>query len=137
MIRRALVKFFKDYRASIDQNGRPVLTSREQTEIESFVTSNEFHFILRNQIVMNPIPKRLKKQETVTQRGPHETNFIQGCLIRVSYIISLYTSYYKLYLDDSRDGDGWKGIISFGDCPTIFQKNEDSTWSSQGRRRIF
>ena len=84
MIRRSLVKFFKDYRASVDQNGLPILTSQEQTEIENFVTSNEFHFILRNQIVMNPIPKRLKKRETATQRGPHEENYIQGCLIRVS-----------------------------------------------------
>ena len=84
MIRRALVKFFKDHKADLDQNGRPILTSQEQTDIEKFVTSNEFHFILRNQIVMNPIPKRIKKQENATQRNPHEANFIQGCLIRVS-----------------------------------------------------
>ena len=76
MIRRALVKFFENHKA--------VLTNQEQTEIENFIKSNEFHFYLRNQIVMNPIPKRIKKQETATQRGPHETNYIRGCLIRVS-----------------------------------------------------
>ena len=94
MIRRSLVKFFKDHKADLDQNGLPILTNQEQTEIEQFVTSNKFHFILRNQIVMNPIPKRLKKQETSTQRGPHETNFIRGCLTRVSYILNLCISLY-------------------------------------------
>ena len=89
MIRRALVEFFEDNKAS--------LTIKEQNEIKNFVTSNEFHFYLRNQIVMNPIPKRIKKQETATQRGPHETNWIQGCLIRVSYITSLYTRFFMLY----------------------------------------
>ena len=84
MIRRALVKFFNDHKADVDQNGLPLLTSHEQTDIEQFVKSNEFHFILRNQIVMNPIPKRLKKEETGDQRAPHETNFIRGCLTRVS-----------------------------------------------------
>ena len=85
MIRRSLVKFFNDYKADLDQNGLPLLTNQEQTDIKKFVTSNEFHFILRNQIVMNPIPKRIKKQETGSQRGPHEGNFIHGCLLRVRF----------------------------------------------------
>ena len=97
MIRRALVKFFIDHKADVDQNGLSLLTSQEQTDIENFVKSNEFHFILRNQIVMNPIPKRIKKQETAIRRAPHETNFIRGCLTRVSYIVELYISSFKLY----------------------------------------
>ena len=84
MIRRSLVKFFKDHKDDLDTNGLPLLTNQEKTDIEHFVTSNEFHFILRNQIVMNPIPKRIKKEETGSQRGQHETNFIRGCLTRVS-----------------------------------------------------
>ena len=63
------------------------LTTKDKSEIEEFVKSNKFHFILRNQILMNPIPKRLKKGETEEQRAPHETLPLQTFLDRVSHSI--------------------------------------------------
>ena len=61
------------------------LTNSEKSEIEKFIRSNKFHFILRNQIVMNPIPKRLKKEETEEQREAHEFHSLNVFLERVSH----------------------------------------------------
>ena len=80
MIRRSLIAFFVKYKNDSNLN----LTNAEISEIETFVKSNKFHFLLRNQIVMNPIPKRLKKEETEEQRGPHEYHSLSIFLERVS-----------------------------------------------------
>ena len=80
MIRRSLIAFFTKYKDDSNLN----LTDSEKLEIKTFVTSNKFHFILRNQIVMNPIPKRLKKEETEEEREPHENHPLRVFLERVS-----------------------------------------------------
>ena len=81
MIRRSLIAFFAKYKDDYNLN----LTDTEKSEIETFVKSNKFHFILRNQIVMNPIPKRLKKGETEEQREAHEYHSLNVFLERVRY----------------------------------------------------
>ena len=62
------------------------LTIEEICDLEYLIRSNKFHFILRNQILMNPIPKRLKKEETEQQRAPHETHSLGAFLERVSHL---------------------------------------------------
>ena len=81
MIRRSLIAFFAKYKDNLNLN----LTDAEKTEIESFIKSNRFHFILRNQILMNPIPKRLKKEETEQEREAHEFHSLNVFLERVSH----------------------------------------------------
>ena len=81
MIRRSLIAFFFKHKDDLDLK----LTDSEKSELETFVTSNRFRFILRNQIVMNPIPKRLKKGETEQQREDHERVSLKVFLERVSY----------------------------------------------------
>ena len=80
MIRRSLIAFFTKYKDDTVVN----LTDAEKSEIEIFVKSNKFHFILRNQIVMNPIPKRLKKEISEQERGVHEYHSLNVFLERVS-----------------------------------------------------
>ena len=80
MIRRSLIAFFTKHKDDSDL----YLTDEEKSEIENFATSNRFHFILRNQIVMNPIPKRLKEEETEKERERHENHSLQVFLQRVS-----------------------------------------------------
>ena len=84
MIRRSLIAFFEKYKDDSNLN----LTDEEKSEIDTFVKSNKFHFILRNQIVMNPIPKRLKKEETEEQREAHEFHSLNVFLERVSHHFS-------------------------------------------------
>ena len=78
MIRRSLKDFLKKHKDVLK------LTLAEQTEIEKWLDENEFHSILRQQIAMNPIPKRIKKGETAAQRAPHEVHSIVDCSERVS-----------------------------------------------------
>ena len=61
------------------------LTIEEKCDLEYLIKSNKFHFILRNQILMNPIPKRLKNGQTGDSRCPHETHSLGAFLERVSY----------------------------------------------------
>ena len=65
MLRRSLIDFFAKHKDDLDLN----LTNEEKSEIETFIKSNKFHHILRKQIVMNPIPKRLQKDETGQEIG--------------------------------------------------------------------
>ena len=58
MLRRSLKDFFKKHKDDIDLK----LTSAEQNEIQKWLDENEFHSILRQQIIMNPIPKRVQKE---------------------------------------------------------------------------
>ena len=82
MIRRSLIYFFMNHKDDADLN----LTIEEICDLEYLIRSNKFHFILRNQILMNPIPKRLKKEETEQQRAPHETHSLGAFLERVSHL---------------------------------------------------
>ena len=80
MIRRSIIYFFMKHKDDAELN----LTIEKKSEIVEFVKSNKFHFILRNPILMNPIPKRLKKGETQEQRALHESLPLQTFLDRVS-----------------------------------------------------
>ena len=82
MIRRSLKDFYKNHKDDTDLN----LTLTEKTEIEKWLDENEFHSILRSQIVMNPIPKRIKKAETAAQRARHEVHYIKEASERVSSV---------------------------------------------------
>ena len=117
MIRRSLIAFFEKYKD--DSNLK--LTDSEKTEIESFIKSNRFHFILRNQILMNPIPKRLKKEETEQQRAAHETLPLISFLDRVSnfYFDSTMTHYIQMTNKTAVDG---KGIFQLGLVQDFFKK---------------
>ena len=70
MIRRSLKDFYKKHKDDADLN----LTSTEKTEIEEWLDENKFHSILRSQIVMNPIPKRIKKDKSKSERAPRESH---------------------------------------------------------------
>ena len=82
MIRRSLKDFYKRHKDDTDLN----LTLTEKAEIEKWLDENEFHSILRSQITMNPIPKRVKKGETESVRAPHEAHYIKEASERVSLV---------------------------------------------------
>ena len=99
MIRRSLIAFFSKYKDDTVLN----LTDAEKSEIETFVKSNRFHFILRNQIVMNPIPKRLRKEKSEQERGAHEYHSLNVLLERVClshYKSSMMTHHLKSRISD-------------------------------------
>ena len=83
MLRRSLKDFYDKHKDDTDLN----LTSGEKTELENWLKEDKFHSILIQQITMNPIPKRTKKEETKAQRVQHETHFIKECSERVSYFL--------------------------------------------------
>ena len=92
MLRRSLKDFFDKHK---DLN----LTSTEQIEIENWLMEDKFHLILRGQITMNPIPKRIKKGETAAQRNLHERHYIKECSERVSHLIQFKSqNYYGILL---------------------------------------
>ena len=72
--------FYEKHKNDNDIN----LTPAEQTDLENWLGENKFHSILRSQITMNPIPRRIKKGETATQRAPRETHCIKEASERVS-----------------------------------------------------
>ena len=78
MLRRSLKDFYHKYKDNAD------LTSEEKIELEEWLKEDKLHSILRQQITMNPIPKRIKKGETKAQRHPHESHFNKDCFERVS-----------------------------------------------------
>ena len=80
MIRRSLKDFWQRHKDDVDLG----LTSNEKLDIKWWLEQNEFHSILRQQIVMNPIPKRIKKGESSSVRGPHEAHYIKEASERVS-----------------------------------------------------
>ena len=81
MLRRSLKDFYDKHKTDL------ILTSTEKTELENWLKEDKFHSILRQQITMNPIPKRIKKGETEAQRVQHETHAIKECSERVSYFL--------------------------------------------------
>ena len=80
MLRRSMKDFYQKHKDDIDLN----LTPTEKVELEAWLEENKLHSILRSQITMNPIPKRIKKGATATVRAPHEAHFIKECSERVS-----------------------------------------------------
>ena len=82
MLRRSLKDFFKKHKDDIDLK----LTLAEQNEIQKWLDENEFHSILRQQIIMNPIPKRVQKGKSKSARARHETHYIKECSERVSRV---------------------------------------------------
>ena len=82
MIRRSLKDFFKKHKDDIDLN----LTPTEKAELETWLEENKLHSILRSQITMNPIPKRIKKGATAAARNQHEAHYIKECAERVSLV---------------------------------------------------
>ena len=71
--------FYEKHKDDIDLN----LTSTEKTELETWLDDNKLHSILRSQITMNPIPKRIKKGATAAVRAPNEAHFVKECAERV------------------------------------------------------
>ena len=120
---RSLIAFFTKYKNDSNLN----LTDAEKSEIEKFVKSNRFHFILRNQIVMNPIPKRLKKEETEHEIGAHEYHSLRLFLERVShsYYESLSINHIQMISKTALDGEG---IFQLGLIQDFFKKNENSAF---------
>ena len=82
MLRRSMKDFYEKHKNDIDIN----LTPAEQADLESWLEDNKLHSILRSQITMNPIPKRIKKGETASVRGQHEVHYIRECSERVSLV---------------------------------------------------
>ena len=84
MIRRSLKDFFNKYKDDIDLN----LSSVEKTHVNKWLETKEFHSILRQQITMNPIPKRIKQGISQSARINHEAHYIKECSERVSLVRS-------------------------------------------------
>ena len=82
MLRRSMKDFYQKHKDDTDLN----LTSTEKAELETWLEENKLHSILRSQITMNPIPKRMKKGATAAIRAPHETHYVKECAERVSLI---------------------------------------------------
>ena len=86
MLRRSLKDFYGKHKNDADLN----LTIREKCELENWLNEDKFHSILRQQITMNPIPKRIKKGETAAERNPHEAHSNKACSERVTAWFSRY-----------------------------------------------
>ena len=80
MIRRSLKSFYKEHKDDADLN----LTLAEKVDIEELLNRNDFHSILRSQITMNAVPKRIKKGESEVDRAGHEAHLIKEFSERVS-----------------------------------------------------
>ena len=80
MIRRSLIDFWQKHKDDYDLG----LTYYGKLDIKFWLGENEFHSILRSQIVMNPIPKRVKKGETRVERARHEKYYIKESSEKVS-----------------------------------------------------
>ena len=80
MIRRSLIDFWQKHKDDADLN----LTPGAKSYIRCWLEDNEFHSILRSEIVMNPIPKRIKRGRTRAERARHEKYYIKEASERVS-----------------------------------------------------
>ena len=83
MIRRSLKDFLKNHKDDVDLN----LTLTEKDEILKWLNQNDFHSILRSQITMNSIPKRIRKEESKYDRAEHETHYIKDFSERVGLVL--------------------------------------------------
>jgi len=52
-------------------------------ETNDLLNRNDFHKYLRYQIIMNPIPKRIKKEESAEKRRPHEVHILRSAALQV------------------------------------------------------
>ena len=68
MIRRSLEYFYEKYKDDADLN----LTESEKSDLAKWLSKLEFHSILRSQITMNAMPKRIKKDATPGTRADKE-----------------------------------------------------------------
>ena len=87
MLRAACRNFLRRNKKSLSQD---VID-----EINNFLNENDFHKYLRNQIIMNPIPKRIKKHESAEQRRPHEVHPLRSAAlqVRLTFFMYLVNSY--------------------------------------------
>lgn len=85
MLRRSLKDFFDKHKDDTDLR----LSRRQKRALEIWLDGNGFHSVLRQEITMNPIPKRIKKSETRAQRNLHEAHYIKECSERVSFLAEL------------------------------------------------
>lgn len=85
MLRRSMKDFYNKHKDDADLD----LTSTEKTEIETWLEDNALHSILRSQITMNPIPKRVLKEATGDQRNPHEAHYIKDASERMAFSTAL------------------------------------------------
>lgn len=104
MLRRSLKDFYEKHKDDLDLN----LNLTEKNELEAWLEDNKFHSILRSQIIMNPIPKRVKKGATKAARAPHEAHFIKSCSERVSpaYYESFMSHSIQMAYSTALDGPG-------------------------------
>ena len=82
MLRRSMKDFYEKHKDDIGLN----LTSTDKAELETWLEENKLHSILRSQVTMNPIPKRIKKGATAAVRNQHEAHYVKECAERVSPI---------------------------------------------------
>ena len=75
--------FYEKHKDDTDLN----LTWIEKALLETWLEKNELHSILRSQITMNPIPKRIKKGATAAVRNQHEAHYVKECAERVSKLL--------------------------------------------------
>ena len=83
MIRKSLEYFFEKYKDDADLG----LTETERSGLAKWLKDNAFHSILRSQITMNAIPKRIKKETSPGTRANKEniSSYLEFSE-RVSYI---------------------------------------------------
>ena len=75
MIRHSLLRFFEQNRGNVD--------AATQQNVLNRLRSNEFHFYLRNELIMVPIPKRVQRNLQNHQRDS-ETHDVYAALLRVN-----------------------------------------------------
>ena len=66
-------------------------------QIDDLLNENDFHKFLRNQIIMNPIPKRIKKDQSADGRRPHEVYPLRSASLQVSLNFNIYVPFLYLF----------------------------------------
>ena len=95
MLRVSLKSFYERHKNDADLN----LTPTEKTEINIWLNEHNFHLILRKQITMNPIPKRIRTEETPARRNRHEAHSIMFFSEKVS-LLRIESFRYSTFLDE-------------------------------------
>ena len=75
MIRSALKYFLRQNKKNMTQD---VID-----KVNELLQRNDFHSYLRKQIIMNPIPKRIKKDESAEERRSHEVHRLRSAALQV------------------------------------------------------
>ena len=84
MLRAALKHFLRRNKSNLSQD---VID-----EVNSFLNRNDFHKYLRYQIIMTPIPKRIKKDESAEERRPHEVHPLRFAALQVRLNFFMFTA---------------------------------------------